>query len=179
MNKQTFRLIPFGQCPTLDNTTILGTIGRLGASLSLSYTVSGNLERIEWPPPSATPERKDELWQRTCFEIFVAQSGQEQYWEFNFAPTGDWNSYHFSTYRRRTDGMAVPHAPAIRAVNRASQAMLQVDVALPAEIHAGDRLQIGITAVVKDHGGNIEYFALTHQAAKPDFHQRNSFILGM
>lgn len=179
MNKQTFRLIPFGQCPALDNTTILGSISRLGSSLSLSFTLSGNLERIEWPPPSPVHERKDELWLRTCFEVFVAQSGQEQYWEFNFAPSGDWNSYRFSTYRRRSDGVVLPHVPTVRAALRAHQAVMQIDVALPIEIHATDPLQIGIAAVVKDHVGSIEYFALTHQAAKPDFHQRNSFVLGM
>lgn len=179
MNKQSFRLLPFGQYPALDNTTILGTIVRLGTTLSLTYTLGGNLDRIAWPPTRANPQRKDELWLETCFEVFIALPGQEQYWEFNFAPCGDWNSYHFSTYRRRTDLTTLPQVPAIRAVVRNQQATLHVDAPLPAEISATDPLQIGIASVVKDRDGSIEYFALTHQARKPDYHLRSSFVLAM
>lgn len=179
MNKQSFRLIPFGQYPALDNTTIVGTIARLGTTLSLTYTVGGNLDRIAWPPLGVHPQRKDELWLATCCEVFIALPGQEQYWEFNFAPCGSWNSYHFSTYRRRTDLTTLPHAPTIRAAVRNQQATLHVDAPLPTEILATDPLQIGIAAVVKDRDGSIEYFALTHQAQKPDYHLRSSFVLAM
>ena len=75
------------------------------AGLQLSY-------RLIWSPAEHTllvpqaragdpdgPQRRDGLWQHTCFEAFFGVLGSDDYWEFNLAPSGDWNVYRFAGYR--------------------------------------------------------------------------------
>ena len=46
----------------------------------------GDIAKLVIPPP-ATPDRTDELWRTTCFELFVAGEG-DGYREFNLSPSG-------------------------------------------------------------------------------------------
>lgn len=46
-------------------------------------------------------DRADELWQTTCFELFLRRPGEETYLEYNFAPSGQWAAYGFDAYRVR------------------------------------------------------------------------------
>jgi len=50
-------------------------------------------------PGPAEPARRDELWERTCFELFLMSADNDSYLEFNFAPSGEWAAYHFHAYR--------------------------------------------------------------------------------
>jgi hypothetical protein len=67
--------------------------------LALQYSLAGKSADIFLPSPSAHPGRKDELWQTTCFEFFLAAKDQPGYWEFNLAPSGNWNVYRMDAYR--------------------------------------------------------------------------------
>src|SRR5205809_1153314 len=68
------------------------------ARLALSYSVTGNLGDVCIPPIGAAA-RSDELWRHTCFEAFVRASSANEYYEFNFAPSTQWATYRFSSYR--------------------------------------------------------------------------------
>lgn len=70
--------------------------GRLEASFAL-HTPAESLVR---PQACAQVQRRDELWQSTCFEAFFAEPGQERYWEINLAPNGHWNVYRLDRYRQ-------------------------------------------------------------------------------
>lgn len=59
-------------------------------SLWLWFRISG-VQELLCPPRAPRPQRCDDLWQHTCLEAFVAESGHEGYWEFNLAPSGHWN----------------------------------------------------------------------------------------
>jgi HSP20 family molecular chaperone IbpA len=74
---------------------------REGGKLELVYRLSGELEALLIPELS-NPNRADELWKHTCFEIFILQAEVPGYVEFNFAPTGQWAAYSF---RSRRSGM--------------------------------------------------------------------------
>jgi hypothetical protein len=62
-------------------------------------------------PPSAAPVRTDDLWQHTCFELFLFDPESGTYREFNFAPSGQWAAYSFDGYRsgRRPLDVEAPH----------------------------------------------------------------------
>ena len=60
-----------------------------GGSLLLSYAVTGSIGDLLLLPTGA-PARTDELWRHTCFEAFVKEAAGEDYYEFNFAPSGEW-----------------------------------------------------------------------------------------
>lgn len=90
-----------------------------GVSCGISWGGSG-----EWvfsfmigePPealrlPEAVPAaRNANLWQTTCFELFLKRPGDDAYIEFNFSPSGEWAAWTFERYRegRRDLEIALP-----------------------------------------------------------------------
>ena len=58
---------------------------------------------------------------------------------------------------------------------------LVLEARVPAEllpaVPAGSDLQVSLAAVVERKDGMLEYWALRHAAAQPDFHARDTFVL--
>ena len=78
-----------------------GNIKRLDQSiLALDYELVVPADQLIWPAAAASPQRRDELWQSTCLELFIAQPNEPRYWEINLSPSGDWNIYRLSGYRQ-------------------------------------------------------------------------------
>jgi hypothetical protein len=50
-------------------------------------------------PEAAEPARARDLWETTCFEAFLRGLGEEGYREWNFAPSGEWSAYDFTSTR--------------------------------------------------------------------------------
>ena len=115
-----------------------------------------------------------ELWQHTCFEIFLGQAGVPAYFEFNFAPDGRWAAYSFASYR---DG-ARATVPAPRIQASLSDDRLDLDATLDlASLELGGRLRIGVSSVLEASDGSLSYWALRHAPGKPDFHHTDCFAL--
>lgn len=144
-------------------------------NLALSYRLRGDPEGIRIPEP-ALPSASDGLWQHTCFEAFVAAVDGPEYREFNFSPSGQWANYRFSAGRQRDFGFIPAVAPQI-AFHRCTDG-LRLDAVIASELlPAGAILNIGLAAVIEARDGSASYWALTHCAAQPDFHLRQSFSL--
>jgi hypothetical protein len=172
---QTFSLIPYpaGNLPKIE---ITGGINRADNQLSIRYEISGEVDSISFPDPSASLSRKDDLWKTTCFEFFLAVPNQPQYWEFNVSPSGDWNIYKMDAYRR------VGFREEISIKQLAFQFELpdlELSVDLNPLFPSTQPLQIGITAIIQTKDGNETYWALAHPGPQADFHLRESFILFM
>lgn len=116
-------------------------------------------------PPHAPPERMDNLWQTTCFEIFWQPLGGTAYREFNLSPSGRWAAYDFDSFR---EGMrdAPVDAIAIACVNHDQGLVLKASIAavLPAPA------QVALNAVVEHADGGKQYWALAFPPGKPEFH---------
>src|SRR4029450_4646793 len=67
-------------------------------ALILNYVLKADLTRLRIPPPRP-PRKANHLWQHTCFEAFISVKGKPDYYEFNFAPSGEWAAYSFQCYR--------------------------------------------------------------------------------
>jgi hypothetical protein len=184
--RQAFALQPFGACQ--QGIRIEGWLERCGGSLMLEVQMHGDApqgnapqgdEGILWPAPGGAPQRRDNLWQHTCLEWFVAQPQHEAYWEFNLAPNGDWNVYQLDGYRRglRPDGQysALPLRTSTSPGERST--IFMVTAALPASLAAVQPLQLAVTAVVEQANGAISYWALHHGGGEADFHRRDGFLL--
>ena len=150
--------------------------------LTIRYEVKGpDVPGLLLPQkePKAPPERKDGLWEHTCFEAFLARPLDSGYWEINVASSRDWNCYRLSNYRegleleRRITSIQVNP---IQSVSK-SQFSLAAEVNLSTIFPADDRLkfQLGLTAVIETLDGAKSYWAITHCGPKPDFHLRESF----
>jgi hypothetical protein len=141
------------------------------ACLTLRYRLAGDFAKISLPAAQASGTG-DGLWQHTCFEAFVA--GQTPaYHEFNFSPSGQWAAYAFAGYRERVP-WDIGQAPAIEVSRSQDQLMLTAHI-MADDLPAGDRLQLGLTAVVEATDGSLSYWALHHTGERPDFHDRASF----
>ena len=67
-------------------------------ALILTYALKADLTRLRIPPPRP-PRKANHLWQHTCFEAFISVKGKPEYYELNFAPSGEWAAYSFQRYR--------------------------------------------------------------------------------
>ena len=165
---------PASQCVAVRAIEACARLAENG-NLALSYRLHGDPESIRIPEP-ALPSASDGLWQHTCFEAFVAAVDGPEYREFNFSPSGQWANYRFSAGRQRDFGFIPAVAPQI-AFHRCTDGR-RLDAVIASELlPAGAILNIGLAAVIEARDGSASYWALTHCAAQPDFHLRQSFSL--
>jgi hypothetical protein len=147
------------------------------ARLVLDYEVAGTPERLRIPPPAAQGQRNeptDGLWRHTCMEVFVGHAAAGPYLEFNLAPDGRWAAYRFSGYRAGMAPLTGIRPPRIELRTQSDRLLLSADVELPADL-ADASLRLGIAVVIENDQGQLDYWALTHVAARPDFHHPDSF----
>ncbi len=116
--------------------------------------------------------RADSLWNNTCFEMFLKPFGGEDYYEFNFSLSPEWNLYKFSSYR-------LPQPPTTNADFKLKHLQwtghkLIIELTAP---KLSPQFAVGLTAILKETSQVKHYLALTHAGEKPDFHLAKSFIL--
>ena len=141
-------------------------LGR-GPSL-LVYRVAGDALMGE----AAAPERANDLWKHSCFELFVKPADGAGYFEFNFAPSTQWAAYSLDGYRTGMTDLPLA-APAIERLEDGVR--VKVDLSgLP----AGD-WHVGLSAVIEEADGTISYWALAHPEGKADFHDPVCFSLAV
>ncbi len=172
-----FALQPFESLPQLADLVITGEISRRGQRLLLRYALQGPLDTVLIAPPAEPPRRLDELWQATCFELFLACPGQEPYWEFNLSPAGHWNVYRLEGYRRGLAAEPAYAQLALQVLRDPGELRLLLEVDLPPGLGADQPLEAAITAVIQQRSGLVSYWALAHGGSEPDFHRRDGFQL--
>jgi hypothetical protein len=134
----------------------------------IDYRVDG-ADGLAVPAPAA-PRRTDELWKHSCFELFVRPEGGGGYFEFNFAPSGEWAAYRFDGYR---EGMADLPLSTPKIDWSAGELRVSVDLSgLP----DGDWC-VGLTAVTEELDGRRGFWSLAHPPGKPDFHHEACFAI--
>lgn len=144
------------------------------AQLSITYIVSGPIENIVLPDQSAAPGQKSDLWQNTCFELFIL--GEEgSYHEFNISPSLDWDHLYFSSYRERSnnDIFLKPEF----SISISDEIRLSSIIELDALKNFSQKLNIA--TIIKTVDSETDYFSLEHLKDKPDFHWPEHFVLNL
>ncbi|MEH2289955.1 DOMON-like domain-containing protein [Nostoc sp.] len=177
MSYQIFYLQPFSSNESFPNLKITGNISRNANQLTICYNLGGNLKEIAIAPQSNAPSRKHELWEDTCFELFLGIKDSARYWEFNFSPAGHWNIYRFDGYRQGMQEETAFEKLPFNIQNQADGFALALDVDLDKIISANQAIEVAITTVIKHRNGEVTYWASTHRGAEADFHLRDSFIV--
>ncbi len=143
------------------------------ARLVLEYELVGDLARVRIG--TGHPDGPTEgLWRHTCMEVFVGGTPAGPYLEFNLAPDGQWAAYRFSGYRAGMTALTAIRPPRIELRLQSERLLLSADVELPEDLAAAP-LHLGISAVVENTRGPLEYWALRHAGPKPDFHHPDGF----
>jgi hypothetical protein len=151
-------------------TITRGTSGEI----TLTYRVSGETDALKIPVRSK-PDRIDNLWKNTCFEMFIGHFEDENYLEYNFSPSRQWAAYQFASYRADMVDLET-NAPDIKSEQSADALTLIVTLVLP-DAWQGRSLRAGISAVIATKSGNISYWAVAHPPGKPDFHHKDCFAI--
>lgn len=177
MNSHIFSLKPFGGDDSPQNFNITGNITRQDHQLAINYLLGGNLTEIAIATPSDTPVRKYNLWEDTCFEFFLAIKNSPQYWEFNLSPAGHWNAFHLDGYRQGLQEESVFTKLPFSVQHQSDSLIVALNIDLDKIVPADQTIKVAITTVIKYINGEVNYWALTHLGAEPDFHLRDSFVL--
>jgi hypothetical protein len=150
-------------------TSVDAYVTRASNGLTLSYSVTGDINALILPP-QAEPGRADNLWQTTCFELFLHGEGAA-YREYNFSPSGEWAAYAFGSYRE--DGREAPAEIVIATDGDAES--LNLTATLVTDL--ADVTRLGLSAVIEERDGHKSYWAVVHHAGPPDFHHDACFAL--
>jgi hypothetical protein len=172
-----FHLQPFSPTLASDRLSLSGTCCRRSNGLFLRYELNGDLGAIALPQQIEHPQRRDNLWQTTCFEFFIGVEGDCGYWEFNLSPTGSWNCYRFADYRQGMMAEAALKDLVFSPGQKGDRYYLEVEFDLNYLGLATKLLEISITAVIEHQFEGISYWALIHTGKVADFHRRDSFRL--
>ena len=168
----------------------------------IHYEVSG-AQAVRWPPKrSPRGERRDELWNTTCLELFVQPSSGPSYVEWNFSPSLDWACYEFSAYRRRSleARMRTESPPRLEIQQLGDVFNMKVRLRNPfCTFFDGDKEStvdalvsqqfsnnllgpldevsaMGLTAVIEEVDGAKFYWALQHSSKQADFHRAQDWL---
>lgn len=177
MIARTFILQPFPGTDPRPDIAISGTISRQGNTLAIGYLLRGRLSEVEIHPLSKPAARRIGLWEKTCFEFFLAVKDAPGYWEFNLSPSGDWNIYRFEIYRQGlNEEKAFSQLPF--SVRRHSDCLrLDLEFDLGLIIRADQAIETAVTAVIKTGDGKETFWAVAHPGKSPDFHHRDGFVI--
>lgn len=164
--------------PAAVATAIAVDARRDGDRLVLRYALTAAAGRVRIPAPGP-PRFEIGLWRHTCFEAFVAIDGAREYHEWNLSPSRAWAAHAFCDVREGRPLDDARLAPYFTARSGVGEVVLEarIDLAAVSAAHAGACLRVGLAAVVEGSDGGLEYWALRHASALPDFHQPASFAL--
>jgi hypothetical protein len=165
----THRLIPHPDTPPRGIERVDVRWFEAAERLILRYQVTG-VDAL-CVPAFGGKGRGDELWQTTCFELFLRDA--EGYREFNFSPSERWAAYRFGGYR---DGRSDTELEAPEIGPSAGEHLFILTASLNARIVAG-ATAAGLAAVIEEKDGTKSYWALAHAAGQPDFHDPACFAL--
>ncbi len=170
-----FVLQPFERSDRTTELSLQVSVERSHNLLSLVYMLSGDLTEATVEPPSATKQRRDRLWEQTCFEFFLTQD-TSPYWEFNLSPSGDWNVFALSGYRQGLKEETAFSKLPFTVQSSADDLRLKISVDVSELVDISKLVRLGVSAVVIT-GGEESFWAIAHPTTKADFHHPDSFIV--
>lgn len=177
MSEQLFDLYPFPASDHPHDLNLRVAIERSPHLVTLRYELSDPAAQVALTAPAESPRRKNSLWEDTCLECFIATPGSFAYWEFNFAPSGDWNVYQFETYRQGMREETKIEAMPLQISRTPNALTLSAKIDLRKMYLGNLPIQVGLTAVIKTIHGAVSYWALSHRDTQPDFHLLESFVV--
>jgi hypothetical protein len=124
-------------------------------------------------PPFAGKGRSDDLWQTTCFELFLRPGEGPGYLELNLSPSERWAAWDFATYREGREDRPFPREP--ECTMRQGSSFAIFDAAIPLGGLPRDDCAANFCAVIEEQVGTLSYWALAHTGEKPDFHDPACF----
>lgn len=155
----------------------------MGGILTLVFSIEDLQRLIQDFYPIETHTEKigiiypaENLWQTTCFEIFLKNKQFPSYYEFNFNSSGDWNLFYFSNYRERVKNFS--HSVKIKMSTQMINDKIQLRYILDLKelAHLKFPCQANLASVIREKS-KISYWSQKHNKKTPDFHDPENFSL--
>ncbi|MEH6662078.1 MAG: hypothetical protein V7679_10555, partial [Parasphingorhabdus sp.] len=127
LNLQSHPVTPVS---AIDQITVEWSMSETG-TIWLRYHADGNVEEVKLPDNLDQSQPTDDLWQYSCFELFLGEPGGERYCEFNFSPSGNWAAYSFDRYRDGMSQLQIARPPEIYMDFSDTHMALEATLALP------------------------------------------------
>ena len=170
-------LIPFSQDSKYG---VECTLELLQDYLAVSFRLYGDISQVIIPEQKDIPTRKYDLWEQTCFELFLKHHNNNWYLEFNLAPSGDWNCFYLLDYRNNCGEYGsvkeIPietqqgHDYCLRGKIRLNEIPFTRDEFFTS------KMLVGASSVLLKKDQQKEFLAITHLKDRPDFHDFDSFV---
>ncbi|MGR9108624.1 MAG: DOMON-like domain-containing protein [Gammaproteobacteria bacterium] len=145
-------------------------------AIRLYYKIHGKLDRLSFAPHQKIG-RCEGLWRHTCCEAFIKARGNDDYYEFNFAPSTAWALYRFSAYRQDMTAVPFPEAPVLTTRRSVQLFELETSLDLKPLALCDQPLDLALSVVIETEGGSLSYWAIKHPSGKADFHHPDAFAL--
>jgi len=137
--------------------------------LNLKFTIPKDHSPCLSDKRDRLKSRKDELWRKTCFECFILYSNGE-YDEWNFDLDGNWQNYHFTSYRSPQPPHATEREVQTIGFLITEDQELILDLPVEREIVAIN------PCVILEKKGQHEFYAYAHPKSQADFHRSEYYI---
>ena len=142
--------------------------------ISLHFKISGALTNYQFPKKEKL-KRANELWKATCFELFLANSKTQSYYEINISPTLHWNIYYLDTYRAEPKEVIVSSEPLIKI--REDKQSYEIDFELKCEaLDLEEFDQYNLAVILLNVENERKFWVVNPVGESPDFHNRGSFF---
>lgn len=140
--------------------------------LQISFSIKGILSEYFFPS-KVEQKRVNELWKSTCFELFLANSKTEAYYELNFSSSLAWNFYCLSGYRNELEEVQNVSTSKIEVFKSADEFKIVLEIKI-------DKLNefdiCNIACVLLNKKNERIFYSVYHHLDKADFHNRQNFF---
>ena len=156
------------------NSIIKASIELQNSQLKLNYQIVDKIFKYHFPKQTKQ-QRVDNLWLDTCFELFIANRGKEEYWEINISPSTEWNSYHFTKYKEGMRESNLFSTPQIETSGSETRYRLSFETTIQKGILIKE-LEINISIILLDRDGKRNFYSINRRDDYPDFHDRLGWV---
>ncbi len=161
-------LQPYGD---IDNITVEARVELDERKLFISFILHGKLDDYLFPKKSK-PKRANELWKATCFELFLANSNEESYYELNFSSSLAWNFYYLKHYRAEVKEVKLLNEPIIEVFEEESSFKIELQL----EGFGFEKFDsYNLASILLNKKNERTFWAMEHPKEKANFHQRKTF----
>lgn len=160
---------------TNDNNITMTTVLTLEKhKILLSFLLKGEVDAYVMHE-KLTLQRADELWRKSCFELFLADSTQEGYYELNFSPSLAWNFYYLSGYRAEVQEVETLQEPKIEIHQK--EGLFEICFELELGEFSLEQFDCyNVATILLTQENERTFWSTKHLSTVPDFHHRENFL---
>lgn len=171
MKKQTFILKNHNQ--KQEDIEIESSFEIDNKTLRLSFDIKGNIGNYLFDEP-CKQTRKDELWKKTCFELFIAHKNRPNYHELNISTSTEWNFYTFSDYKTAMKEEKNLSEPFIHSSKMQNRYRLSVEFDFYEE-NFKENFTFNLAVILLDKKGIRSFYTIYRKEGKVDFHNKENW----